>query len=168
MLALTAYWVLLVGCAVLSLLSLAAGAIGWLASQDSLIDWLGVQGVLDYGLSTLSIVVAGALVAGRDKNWSTRLLLLAMVASAGAFNVQAIATGMVADLATGLQIGLLHQGLLPGVAIAAYILALLVFPPEREPRAAGQASTTPVAVGAGALLLAGLGTALLSPIVSCV
>ena len=167
-LALTAYWLLLVGCTVLSLLSLAAGAIGWLASQDPLIDWLGVQGVLDYGLSTLSIVVAGALVAGRDKNWSTRLLLLAMVASAGAFNVQAIATVMVADLATGLQIGLLHQELLPGVAIVAYILALLVFPPEREPRAAGQALTTPVAVGAGVLLLAGLGTALLSPIVSCV
>jgi signal transduction histidine kinase len=167
-LAVTAYWVLLVACAVLSLVSLAAGAIGWLASQDALLDWLGVQGLLDYGLSVLSIVVAGALVAGRDKSWSTRLLLLAMVAAAGAFNVQAIATVMVVDAATGLQIGLLHQDLFPGVAVAAYILALLVFPPERRSRAGRSASTAPAAVGAGALLLAGLGIALLPPIVSCV
>jgi signal transduction histidine kinase len=167
-LAVAAYWVLLLACAVLSLIALAAGAVGWMATQAPLLDWLGVQGVLDYGLSVLSFVVAGALAAGRDKSWSTRLLLLAMVASAGAFNVQAIAVVMVVDAATGLQVGLLHQVVLPGVAIAAYLLALLVFPPEREPRAVRSAPTAPLLVGAGALLVAGLGTALLPPIVTCV
>ena len=91
-----------------------------------------------------------------------------MVASAGAFNVQAIATVMVVDAVTGLQIGLLHQELLPGVAFAAYLLALSVFPPERELQAVRSARTALLLTGAGALLLAGLGTALLSPIVSCV
>jgi signal transduction histidine kinase len=167
-LAVAAYWVLLLACAVLSLMALAAGAVGWMASQVSLIDWLGVQGVLDYGLSVLSLAVAGALAAGQDNSWSTRLLLLAMVASAGAFNVQAIAVVMVVDAATGLQVGLLHQVLLPGVAISAYLLALLVFPPEREPRAVRSSPNAPVLAGAGALLVAGLGTALLPPIVNCV
>jgi signal transduction histidine kinase len=166
--AVAAYWVLLLACTVASLLALAAGAVGWMAAGATLIDWLGVQGVLDYGLSLLSLVVAGALAAGRDKGWSTRLLLLAMVASAGAFNVQAIAVVMVVDAATGLQVGLLHQVLLPGVAVTAYVLALLFFPPERE-RSAGRSARAPLVLGgAGALLLAGLGTALLPPIVSCV
>ncbi|GAA5110525.1 ATP-binding protein [Pseudonocardia adelaidensis] len=165
-LVLTAYWVFLVACAVLSLMSLAVGAIGWLAGHDTLIDWIGVQGVLDYGLSVLSLVVAGALVAGRRPSWSTRLLLLAMVASAGAFNLQSIATVMLVDAVTDLRIGLLQQVLLPEVAVAAYVLALLVFPPEREPRVGRPAHTTLLA--AGALLVGALGTALLAPIVSCV
>ncbi|TWF79078.1 histidine kinase/DNA gyrase B/HSP90-like ATPase [Pseudonocardia hierapolitana] len=167
-LAVAAFWALVVACAVLSLLSLAAGAVGWAASREPLIGWLGLQGVLDYGLSVLALVAAGVLVAGRDKSWSSRLLLLAMVASAGAFNVQAIAVVMVVDVATGLQIGLFHQELLPAIAVAAYVLALLVFPPEREPGAVRSARTALVLAGAGALLLAGFGSVLLSPIVSCV
>ncbi|OLT09073.1 hypothetical protein BJF90_44580 [Pseudonocardia sp. CNS-004] len=161
----TAYWLLLLASAVVSLTSLTAGAIGWLATQDTLFDWLGVQGVLDYGVSLLSIVVAVVLAAGRDRSRPTRLLVLAMVGSAGAFNVQAIATVMVVDAATGLRIGLLHHELLPAVAVAAYAVALLLFPPEREQRPAG---TSLLLAGAGLLLIVGIGTALLSPIVSCV
>ena len=106
------------------------------------------------------------MVARRRQSWSTRLLLLAMVASAGAFNLQSIATVMLVDAVTDLPVGLLQLVLLPEVAVAAYVLALLVFPPEREPRALWP--TRNILLAAGALLLAMIGTALLAPIVSCV
>ena len=167
-LATTAYWVLLLTCAALSLVALVVGAVGWMAVHDSAVGWLGVQGALDYGLSLLSLVAAGALIAGRDRSWCTRLLLLAMVAAAGAFNVQAMAVVMVVDAVTGVPVGPLHSVLLPGIAIAAFVLALLGFPPARTPRTARADRIPVVLAGAGVLLLAGFASALLAPIVTCV
>jgi signal transduction histidine kinase len=191
-LASAAYPVLLLVCTVLSLMWLAVGAVAWVAAQDpSLLATLAgaadegnrwargilaavptggptAQGILDYAFSVLSIVMAGVLIAGRERSWSTRLLVFAMLGSAGAFNLQAHAAATAVGTALGLQIGTLHQVLFHGVTCAAYILALLVFPPDRESRAHGAAGTALVLAGIGTLLFVGFGTALLPHTISCV
>jgi signal transduction histidine kinase len=126
------------------------------------------QLVLDYGFSLVSVSLAVALLALRERSWSIRLFALAMIGSAGAFNLQAYAAATAVESASGLAIGLLHQVLLPGVACAAYILALTVFPTAGEPDRAGLARTALVAVGGGTLLLVGSGIALLPQATSCV
>ena len=97
------------------------------------------QLVLDYGFSMISISLAVALLAARERTWSIRLFALAMIGSAGAFNLQAHAAATAVETASGLAIGVLHQVLLPGVACAAYILALTVFPSAGDPDRAGLA-----------------------------
>ncbi|OZM79322.1 ATP-binding protein [Pseudonocardia sp. MH-G8] len=172
-----AYAVCLLVSAVLSLAALVLGVVGWILSADPSgvaaaaaagDPWAhgvlaaaqtggpAVQRALDLGLSVLSLVVAGALFAGKDGTWSTRLLALAMVGSAGAFDLQAHAAAMGVETALGLQIGLLHQLVFQGVPGVAYILALLLFPPEREPRPARSARVLLVLACAGTLLLVGL------------
>ncbi|GAA3108563.1 hypothetical protein GCM10010464_84310 [Pseudonocardia yunnanensis] len=127
------------------------------------------QAVLDYALSLISIGVAAALLVYRGSSWSVRLLVLAMVGSAGAFNLQAHAADTAVYTATGLTVGSLHQILLHGVACAAYIVALLVFPPDRRTTAAaGFGRAVQVAAGVGTLLVVGFGTALLPHTISCV
>ncbi|WP_433285247.1 histidine kinase [Pseudonocardia sp. CA-142604] len=127
------------------------------------------QAVLDYALSLISIGVAVALLVYRGGSWSVRLLVLAMVGSAGAFNLQAHAADTAVYTATGLAVGSLHQILLHGVACAAYIVALLVFPPDRRTvAAAGFGRAVQVAAGVGTLLVVGFGTALLPHTISCV
>ncbi|GAA1212302.1 sensor histidine kinase [Pseudonocardia alaniniphila] len=127
------------------------------------------QAVLDYVLSLISIGVAAALLVYRGSSWSVRLLVLAMVGSAGAFNLQAHAADTAVYTATGLSVGSLHQILLHGVACAAYIVALLVFPPDRRTvAAAGFGRAVQVAAGVGTLLVVGFGTALLPHTISCV
>ena len=126
------------------------------------------QLVLDYGFSMISISLAVALLTLRERSWSIRLFALAVIGSAGAFNLQAHAAATAVENASGLAIGALHQVLLPGVACAAYILALTVFPTAGEPDRAGLARTALIAVGGGTLLLVGSGIALLPQATSCV
>ena len=133
------------------------------------------QAVLDYGFSTLNLVLAVVLLAsGRRaaglRTWPIRLLAVALVGSAGAFNLQAHAAARAIEEATGLAVGGVHQIVLHGIACAAYILALLVFP---TPSWEGLPGTRPArgglaVVGAVTFLLVGLGTALLPHTTSCV
>ncbi len=187
-----AYAVLLVVCTAFSLTWLALGAVvGVVAQVPSFAAALttaaaegdrwaqgilaalpisvpAAQALLDYGFSAASIVIAVVLITGRGQCWSTRLLVLAMFGSAGAFNLQAHAASVAVETAIGLQIGMLHQVLLHGVACAAYIVALLLFPPVRRSRPGGAARTVLVLAGTGTLLLVGFGTALLPHTTSCV
>ncbi|GAA1326341.1 sensor histidine kinase [Pseudonocardia xinjiangensis] len=127
------------------------------------------QAVLDYAFSLLSIGVAVGLLVRRRGSRPARLLVLALVGSAGAFNLQAHAADTAVQVASGLAVGGLHQVVLHGIACAAYILALLMFPPDQ--RAAGPgglARAVLVAAGVGTLVLVGFGTALLPHTTSCV
>jgi signal transduction histidine kinase len=189
----TGYVVLLVACTLLSLVWLAVGALVAVAAYvppitaglasaaaDGHLWARGVldakprseplpQAVIDYTFSVVNIVIAAALLATRERSWSVRLLVLAMIGSAGAFNLQAHAATTAVQTATGLAIGGLHQVLLHGVACAAYIVALLVFPPSREARpVVGLARTVLVVAGIGTPLLVGFGTAQLPHTMSCV
>ena len=133
------------------------------------------QAVLDYAFSTLNLVLAVVLLAsGRRaaglRTWPIRLLAVALVGSAGAFNLQAHAAARAIEEATGLAVGGVHQIVLHAIACAAYILALLVFPtpswdglPGTRPARGGLA-----VVGGVTFLLVGLGTALLPHTTSCV
>ena len=133
------------------------------------------QAVPDYGFSILNLVLAVILLrAGRrgagTQTWPIRLLAVALVGSAGAFNLQAHAAARAVEVATGLAVSSVHQVVLHGIACAAYILALLLFPtpswdglPGARPARGGIA-----VVGIGTFLLVGLGTALLPHTTSCV
>ncbi|GAA4778901.1 hypothetical protein GCM10023200_09970 [Actinomycetospora chlora] len=185
-----AWWVALVATTVLAVVWLALGAVVALAAHVPALGaavadaaaggnvWAGgvldafamgepgAQAVLDYLASLANLVVAAVLWRHGGRTWTVRLLVLAMIGSAGAFNLQAHAATMVVRAATGLGIGELHQILLHGVASAAYVGALLLFP-------AGVAAATGgrrlLAVLTGvALFAAGMGTALLPHTVSCV
>jgi hypothetical protein len=128
------------------------------------------QAVLDYAFSTLNLVLAVVLLAAGMRTWPVRLLAVALVGSAGAFNLQAHAAARAVEAATGLAVSGVHQVVLHGIACAAYILALLVFP---TPSWDGLPGTRPVrggllAVGLATFLLVGLGTALLPHTTSCV
>ncbi|MGQ0480363.1 MAG: ATP-binding protein [Pseudonocardia sp.] len=138
------------------------------------------QAVLDYAFSALSLLLAVVLLTRARGSWVARLLALAMVGSAGAFNLQAHGATVVVERAVGLGIGQVHQVQLHGVACAAYIVALLLFPTGRWQLRPGSASTAatqeaPVAaglpvllLGAASLVLVGVGTALLPHTVSCI
>jgi signal transduction histidine kinase len=128
------------------------------------------QAVLDYGFSVLNLVIAVVLLAAPTRTWAIRLLALALVGAAGAFNLQAHAAARAIEVGTGLALGGLHQVVLHALACAAYILALLVFPtptwdglPGGKPARRGLAIT-----GILTLLFVGLGTALLPHTTSCV
>jgi signal transduction histidine kinase len=187
-----AYIVLLVICAMLSLTWLGVGVVVWVAGQDPAfaaaladaaaggdrwaqgvltamqIDVPAAQGLLDHGFSAVTVVIAVLLLVGKEQSWSIRLLALAMVGSAGAFNLQAHTAAIAVETAIGLRFDTLHQALLHSVACAAYIVALLVFPPERESRRSTAGHGVVVQVGIVTLLLVGFGTALLPHTISCV
>lgn len=128
------------------------------------------QAVLDHGFSALNLVIAAVLLRHARRSWSLRLLVIAMVGSAGAFNLQAHAAAVAVEIATGWSVGHVHQVVLHGVASTAYILALLVFPTvswtARHWR--GPAGNLLITVGVGTLLLVGFGTALLPHTTSCI
>ncbi|MEN3302819.1 ATP-binding protein [Pseudonocardia sp.] len=132
------------------------------------------QAVLDYALSLANLVIAVILLLLGGRAWSLRLLALAMVGSAGAFNLQAHAAAAAVQAATGFGVGSLHQIVLHGIASAAYILALLVFPAPADSawwdaRPGARSSRFGLAVvGVGVLVVVGVGTALLRHTASCV
>ncbi|AEA25208.1 histidine kinase [Pseudonocardia dioxanivorans CB1190] len=194
---LAGYWLLLAACALFSVVWLVVGAVvGFAASSPAFAASLtasaanggtwaqgilgalghsepGAQALLDYALSLASILLGVVMAVRRGRSWSARLLVLALVGSAGAFNLQAHAAASAVETATGLAIGGVHQILLHGVACAAYILALLIFPPGADEASADGAGirrpgAVPVVVATVTLLLAGFGTALLPHTASCV
>jgi signal transduction histidine kinase len=126
------------------------------------------QAALDYAFSLLNLVVAAVLLASRAQGWHIRLLALAMVASAGAFSLQAHAGAVAMQTSMGLPVDALYRVPLHAVACAAYILALLIFPPTRLFRPGSALRRTAVAAVVGVLLLVGVGTALLPRTISCV
>jgi len=125
------------------------------------------QAILDYAFSLLNVGLAVVLLASRRSSWSARLLAVALIGSASALNLQAHAAAVTVQAATGFAIGGLQQVLLHGVASAAFIIALMIFP------AGGIADTGTgrwvlVAAGVGTLVLVGVGTALLAHTLTCV
>jgi signal transduction histidine kinase len=127
------------------------------------------QAVIDYAFSATGLGIAAALLISRELSWSIRLLALAVIGSAGAFTLQTPAATAAVQSATGMPVGGLHQVLQYGVACAAYVVALMVFPPGRDGRGTtGPASTVLIVAGTGTLLLVGFGTALLPHTTSCV
>ncbi|MDN5918588.1 MAG: ATP-binding protein [Pseudonocardia sp.] len=150
----------------------ATVSLGWLAAglvvaapRSGPLD----QAVLDYAGSVLNLAIAAVLLRTGGRSWPLRLLVVAMIGSAGAFNLQAHAAAVTVQGATGLPVAGLHQVVLHAVACAAYVLALLVFP--RAPRWAGWRGSTArlmVATAAGGLLVVGFGTALLPHTISCI
>ncbi|PVZ14180.1 ATP-binding protein [Actinomycetospora cinnamomea] len=182
-----AWWVVLAACAVLTLVWLVLGALVALAAHVPAIGaavagaegtWsagiveaaaLGEpagQAVLDYLASAVNLAVAVVLWRRGGRTWTVRLLILAMIGSAGAFNLQAHAATLVVRRGSGLEIGELHQILLHGVASAAYVGALLLFPAGVAAARGGQRLL--VGLAGIALFAAGVGTALLPHTVSCV
>ncbi|MFR9804530.1 sensor histidine kinase [Pseudonocardia sp. RS010] len=129
------------------------------------------QLVVDYALSLIAVAIAVVLLVRGGSGWPTRLLALAMVGSGGAFNLQAHAAATAVETATGIAAGSIHQIMLHGVACAAYVLALLVFPTPQGawPAWWGRSGRVTLAV-LGVILLGGVGfgTALLRHTTSCV
>jgi signal transduction histidine kinase len=115
--------------------------------------------VLDYVYSAaLLLVAAGAVrLVGRDR--TSRFLVIGLVGTAAAFNLQAH-TGIDAlAAATGWSSGLfdwLHTVLLHGVGVAAYLVALVVFPTGKLEwiNVRSNAARTLVTLLAGVLALA--------------
>ncbi|MDT7662320.1 MAG: hypothetical protein QOD04_1876, partial [Pseudonocardiales bacterium] len=128
------------------------------------------QAVLDYAFSGLNLLIGGILLFLGLRTWVTQWLAVAMIGSAGAFNLQAHAAAAAVQNATGLGIGGLHQILLHGVACAAYIVALLLLPAGRWQLGpvGGIGRLALLGVGAGTLVVVGVGTALLPHTVSCI
>ncbi|MGI8814222.1 MAG: sensor histidine kinase [Pseudonocardia sp.] len=126
------------------------------------------QAVLDYSFSILSLVLAVVLLVRARGNWVIRLLALAMVGSAGAFNLQAHGATVVVERAFGVAIGQAHQVQLHGIACAAYIMALLLFPTGRWSLGPNSAPSLVVLPAVATLLVVGVGTALLPHTVSCI
>lgn len=187
-LAVAVYVVVLVACSVVAIGWLAVGAyvaVAWyvpgFGAGDSV--WARAvaaaapatepldQLVVDYALSLGAVAIAVVLLVRGGSGWPTRLLALAMVGSGGAFNLQAHAAATAVDTATGLAAGPIHQIVLHGVACAAYVLALLVFPTAQGawPSRWGRSGRVSLAVlGVLVLGIVGFGTALLRHTTSCV
>ena len=156
-----AFWAVFVAVTALTLVWLTVGALVTTPLNEP-----PGQAVVDYLASAVNLVVAVVLLRFGGRSWSGRLLALAMVGSAGAFNLQAHAATMAVLETTGIQIGEAHQILLHGVAGAAFAGALLLVPVE----IAGvpmRRRVVPVVAGL-VLFAAGVGTALLPHTVSCV
>ncbi len=129
---------------------------------------------VDDALSLVGIGAGVVLALMGTRNWTVALLALALVGSAGAFNLQADAVATVLDQATGLPLGATRDIALHALACVAFILALLLFPAPspaawwraRAATPGGRAS----AVAAGGLLLVVVGIAApsLPCAVSCV
>jgi signal transduction histidine kinase len=84
--------------------------------------------VLDYIFSGVNLLFAAILFRLARHDWTVRFLVIGMVGSAGAFNLQAHTSIDAMAQWTGVQIDLWHVALLHGVGGVAYVLALLLFP----------------------------------------
>jgi signal transduction histidine kinase len=157
----TAFWAVFATVTTLTLVWLTVGALVTTPLNEP-----PGQAVVDYLASAVNLVVAVVLLRFGGRSWSGRLLALAMVGSAGAFNLQAHSATMAVRDTTGIEIGEAHQILLHGVAGAAFAGALLLVPAEI---AGSPLRRRVVPVVAGVVLFAaGVGTALLPHTVSCV
>lgn len=138
-----------------ALFVLAQGALAAVASvSPGLHDWLHVEGmlggpvgrvalraadgahdvpaggqvVLDYLLSSLNLAFATTLLWLRPRDWTARLLAVALVGAAGVFNLTAQATIEQLPMTRGEAV---LQGGAHVVAGLAYLYALLLFPDGR-------------------------------------
>ena len=127
------------------------------------------QALVDYVLSIGAIVLAVAMMRRAPRWWVARWMVVALVGSAGAFNLQAHAAAAAARDALGIEIGGVHQVVLHAVACLAFVVALLLHPTGR-PGVDMRTTTGRLVVAAGSvgLLVVGFGTALLPHTVSCV
>jgi signal transduction histidine kinase len=181
------YAVVFVVCVVLSISLLVGGALVLLTDGASLADaathgdgWARAvlqakpfsepldQAALDYSFSLLNLIVAVVLLTSHLHGRPIRLLAVAMIASAGAFNLQAYAGAVALQATTGLPVEGLYGVVLPAVACAAYVLALLLFPSGQLPLAGSGLRRRLIGTGLGGLLLVGVGTALLPRTLGCV
>lgn len=87
-----------------------------------------LQLAVDYLFSLLNVVLAGFLLWLRPREWTARLLAVAMTGTAAVFNLQAYAVYEALD-ATPLE-AVAHAGF-HVLAAACYVLALLLFPDGR-------------------------------------
>lgn len=171
----SAYWTVLVACGVVTVGSLAVGVLAAVPRSEPL-----GQAVLDYAFSVLNLLVAVALLRSGERSWVTMLLALALIGSASAFNLQADTGELMVPAAAGPSIEGLLNVALRGVACAAYILALWLFPTgswdnggHAGVRRDGVGSDKPrrhlTVIGGGATLgVISLGAALLPDAISCV
>ncbi len=83
---------------------------------------------LDYLFSGVNLLFAAILFRLARRDWTVRCLVIGMVGSAGAFNLQAHTSIEAVAKATGVNIDLWHVALLHGVGGVAYVFALLLFP----------------------------------------
>jgi hypothetical protein len=83
---------------------------------------------LDYVFSGINLLFAAILFRLARRDWTVRWLVIGMVGSAGAFNLQAHASIYAVQAATGVNVDLWHIVLLHGVGGVAYVFALLLFP----------------------------------------
>jgi signal transduction histidine kinase len=84
--------------------------------------------VLDYVFSGVNLLFAAILFRLARRDWTVRCLVIGMLGSAGAFNLQAHTTIYAVEAATGVDIDLWHIVLLHGVGGVAYVFAVLLFP----------------------------------------
>ena len=84
--------------------------------------------VLDYIYSAANLLIAMALFRIARQDRTARLLVIGLVGTAAAFNLQAHTAVQIVAVTTGLQIDGWHGALLHGVGGCAYAFALLLFP----------------------------------------
>jgi len=83
---------------------------------------------LDYVFSAVNLLFAAILFRLARRDWTVRCLVIGMLGSAGAFNLQAHTSVTIIQQATGVNIDWWHVALLHGVGGVAYVFALLLFP----------------------------------------
>jgi signal transduction histidine kinase len=87
-----------------------------------------VDVVFDYIFSAVNLLFAAILFWLGRHDWTVRCLVIGMVGSAGAFNLQAHTSVAALTAMTGVNIDWWHVALLHGVGGVAYVFALLLFP----------------------------------------
>jgi signal transduction histidine kinase len=87
-----------------------------------------VDVILDYAFSAVSLLFAAILFRLARRDWTVRFLIIGVLGSAGAFNLQAHTSIDAMSTMTGVGIDLWHVALLHGVGGVAYVFALLLFP----------------------------------------
>jgi signal transduction histidine kinase len=93
--------------------------------------------VLDYIYSAANLLIAGVLFTLTRRTWSARLMVIGLVGTAAAFNLQVHTAVQAVSVATGVQIDGWHTALLHGAGGTAYLLALLLFPAGADVLARG-------------------------------
>ena len=99
---------------------------GLLAGADN--SYPTVDIVFDYIFSGINLLFAAILFRLARHDWTVRCLVIGMVGSAGAFNLQAHTSVSAVQAMTGVNIDWWHVALLHGVGGVAYVFALLLFP----------------------------------------
>jgi signal transduction histidine kinase len=83
---------------------------------------------LDYVFSGINLLFAAILFRLARRDWTVRCLVIGMLGSAGAFNLQAHTSIVAIQTMTGVNVDWWHVALLHGVGGVAYVFALLLFP----------------------------------------